>query len=130
MSLLADRRGTSELDAPAVPDLHDRDRSGCSIELRCDPACSKIVVEGVLDIWSLGALDAQLDQLTNSSSEHLTIDLRKVSDIDREVIRALGDYARSPAVGDGRLSIQCDRGPIAGWLYSAGIHLVARLECP
>ncbi len=62
---------------------------GCSIELRCEATRATLVVRGTLDVWSLAALDAQLDQLTYTSNEHLIIDLRGISTIDSEVIRVL-----------------------------------------
>ncbi len=62
---------------------------GCSIELRCEASRSTLVVCGTLDVWSLAALDAQLDQLTYTSNDHLVLDLRGISTIDSEAIRVL-----------------------------------------
>jgi anti-anti-sigma regulatory factor len=97
---------------------------GCSIELRCEASRATLVVRGTLDVWSLSALGAQLDQLTYTSNDHLIIDLRGISTIDSEVIRVLESFARSTDVSGHRLSIRCDPGPVAGWLYAAGLEPV------
>jgi anti-anti-sigma regulatory factor len=97
---------------------------GCSIELRCEASSATLVVCGKLDVWSLAALGAQLDQLTYTSNEHLIIDMRGISTIDSDVIRALESFARSTEVRGRRLSIRCDPGPVFGWLYAAGLEPV------
>ena len=97
---------------------------GCSIELRCEAARATLIVRGELDVWSLAALDAQLDQLTYAANDHLTIDLRGISSIDSEVIGALESFARSTDVSGRSLSIRCDPGPVVGWLYAAGLEPV------
>jgi anti-anti-sigma regulatory factor len=104
--------------------LGDSDCEGCSIEFRCEPARATLVVRGALDVWSLAALHAQLDQLTYTSSEQLTIDLCGISTMDSEVVRALEGFARSTEIAGRRLSIRCDPGPVVGWLYAAGLDPV------
>jgi anti-anti-sigma regulatory factor len=116
--VLATSVGESNSSEPRSSD------KGCSIELLCEASHATVVVRGALDVWSLAALDAQLDQLTYTSSEHLILDLRGISTIDSEVIRALERFATSTEVSGRRLSIRCDPGPVVGWLYAAGLEPV------
>ncbi len=74
-----------------------------------------------MDVWSLAALNAQLDQLTYTPNEYLTIDMRGVSSIDGAVVGALESFARSTAISGRSLSIRCDPGPAVGWLYASGL---------
>ena len=80
----------------------------CSIELRCDANSASLVVEGALDVWGLSALGVQLDQLRLTSHESLSIDLRGVTTIEREVISVLTRFAGSLGASGRRLTIISD----------------------
>jgi hypothetical protein len=80
-------------------------QNACSIELKCDADSASLVVRGVLDVWSLSALGVQLDQLRLTSHESLSVDLRAVTTMEREVIWFLTRFAGSVAASGRRLTI-------------------------
>jgi hypothetical protein len=123
MTTLADRQGTGSVSGTFHTEAE------CSIELRCDATSANLIMEGILDVWCLAALNAQLDQLGYTSNEFVMLNLRNVSDISPEVLRDLTKFAKAMSVSDRKLSIMVSSRPVTGWLYVAGIHRFALIYC-